>query len=193
MARHSLVSRLNQPQHRSLPTCITEGEGESGDWSRFYGNSCRANNIAVKIIKTDTATQKGFQCSQNFERGRYVFVYQIITSHYENVIHKSRLTQPEGLVTHNFLVRDFEITWFQLWFRDFDSDFMISTKISDYSDFRFLLSQTSEQHEFSSQLWFHDRFLISIIIVYRFLISIQISDFNIDFWVISEISIDFQH
>jgi len=29
---------------------------------------------------------------------------------------------------------------------------MISTKISDYSDFRFLLSQPSEQHGFSSQL-----------------------------------------
>ena len=73
---------------------------------------------------------------------------------------------PKGLATHNFLVRDFEITWFQLWFRDFNSDFMIST---DYSDFRFLLSQPSEQHDFSSHLWFHDRFLISI---YRFLISI---------------------
>ena len=63
----------------------------------------------------------------------------------------------------------YEISWFQLWFRDFNSDFMISTMISDYSDFRFLLSQPSEQHDFSSQLWFHDRFLISI---YRFLISI---------------------
>ena len=68
-------------------------------------------------------------------------------------------TCPEGLATHNFLVQDF---WFQLWFRDFNSDFMISTKISDYSDFRFLLSQPSEQHDFSSQL-----------------ISRQISDFNI--------------
>jgi len=29
-----------------------------------------------------------------------------------------------GVGNTQFLVRDFEITWFQLWFRDFNSDFM---------------------------------------------------------------------
>jgi len=39
----------------------------------------------------------------------------------------------EGLATHNFLVRDFEITLFQLRFRDFSSDFN-----SDFNELQLL-------------------------------------------------------
>jgi len=51
--------------------------------------------------------------------------------------------------------------------------------ISDYSDFRFLLPQLLEQHDFSSQFWFLFPVMLSRKISD---FNISISDFNINFW-----------
>ena len=63
-----------------------------------------------------------------------------------------------------YQVRDFKIMWFQLWFRDFNSDFMISTN----KDFRLQWFQISTLTVLRTA-WF----------LFTVMISRQISDFNI--------------